>query len=65
MNLVCARFAQERLQLLPNDLAWVAYTLSKSERKDPGASNFRLFDHDQTHILTVVGSYRLPKNWSR
>ncbi len=47
-----------------NDLtAWVAYTLSRSERKDPGKAQYRLFDHDQTHILTVTGSYRLPKNW--
>jgi TonB family protein len=49
---------------LTNDFfAWIAYTLSKSERKDPGKSEYRLFDHDQTHILTVTGSYRLPKNW--
>jgi TonB family protein len=49
---------------LTNDLfAWVAYTLSKSERKDTGDANYRLFDHDQTHIVTVIGSYRLPKNW--
>jgi TonB family protein len=46
-----------------NLFAWLAYTLSKSERKDPGEADFRLFDHDQTHILTVTGSYRLPKNW--
>jgi TonB family protein len=46
-----------------NLFAWVAYTLSKSERRDPGRSEYRLFDHDQTHILTVIGSYRLPKNW--
>lgn len=46
-----------------NLFTWVAYTLSKSERKDPGKSDYRLFDHDQTHILTVTGSYRLPKNW--
>jgi TonB family protein len=46
-----------------NLFAWVAYTLSRSERKDPGKREYRLFDHDQTHILTVTGSYRLPKNW--
>jgi outer membrane receptor for ferrienterochelin and colicin len=50
-------------ELMNNLFAWVSYTLSKSERKDPGASKYRLFDHDQTHILTVTGSYRLPKNW--
>jgi outer membrane receptor for ferrienterochelin and colicin len=46
-----------------NLFAWVAYTLSRSERRDPGKSEYRLFDHDQTHILTVTSSYRLPKNW--
>jgi TonB family protein len=46
-----------------NLFAWVAYTLSRSERKDPGTNEYRLFDHDQTHILTVTGSYRLPRNW--
>jgi TonB family protein len=52
-----------RHELTNNLFAWVAYTLSKSERKDPDSSRYRLFDHDQTHILTVIGSYRLPKNW--
>jgi TonB family protein len=46
-----------------NLFAWFAYTLSKSERRDPGKTAYRLFDHDQTHILTFTGSYRLPKNW--
>lgn len=46
-----------------NLFAWFAYTLSKSERKDPGKTDYRLFDHDQTHILTLTGSYRLPRNW--
>jgi TonB family protein len=50
-------------ELTNNLFAWLAYTLSKSERKDPGKSAYRLFDHDQTHILTFTGSYRLPKNW--
>jgi TonB family protein len=50
-------------ELTNNLFAWVAYTLSKSERKDPGSTDYRLFDYDQTHILTVTGSYRLPKNW--
>lgn len=50
-------------ELNENLFAWVAYTLSKSERKDSGETEYRLFDYDQTHILTVTGSYRLPKNW--
>jgi hypothetical protein len=44
-------------------MGWVAYTLSRAERRDSGAAGFRLFDFDQPHILTAVGSYRLPSNW--
>lgn len=42
---------------------WLSYTLSRSERKDVGSKEFRLFDIDQTHILSMVGSYSLPRNW--
>ena len=42
---------------------WVAYTLSRSLRTDSGDTEERLFDFDQTHILTLVGSYLLPRNW--
>lgn len=47
-----------------NFSGWIAYTLSRSERRDPGQSSWRLFDFDQTHILTAVGTYDLPRNWS-
>lgn len=43
---------------------WVSYTLSKAERKDVGDDKWRRFDYDQTHILTLLGSYSLPKNWT-
>jgi hypothetical protein len=39
---------------------WIAYTLSRSTREDSGATVTRLFDYDQTHILTVLGTYELP-----
>jgi len=42
---------------------WLSYTLSRAERTDSGASDSRLFDFDQTHILSLVASYRLPRNW--
>ena len=42
---------------------WLAYTLSRSERRDSGSSTYRLFNYDQTHILTVFGTYQLPQNW--
>jgi len=46
-----------------NFMGWLAYTLSRSERIDSGETDYRLFDFDQTHILTLVGSYKLPRNW--
>jgi TonB family protein len=42
---------------------WLAYTLMRSERKDSGSDTWRLFQYDQTHILTILGTYRLPRNW--
>jgi outer membrane receptor protein involved in Fe transport len=42
---------------------WLAYTLSRSLRQDSAASSERLFDFDQTHILTLLGSYALPHHW--
>jgi TonB family protein len=42
---------------------WLAYTLSRAERRDTLGTKYRLFDFDQTHILTAVASYLLPRNW--
>jgi len=42
---------------------WVAYTLSKSERKDNPNDKYRPFSYDQTHILTLVANYKLPRDW--
>ena len=47
---------------------WIAYTLSKSERKTPytdtisenGWVNYRF---DQTHNLQLLASYKLPRRW--
>jgi hypothetical protein len=45
--------------------AWLAYTLSRSTRRDQDGMDERLFDYDQTHNLVLVGSYRLgaDKQW--
>jgi len=40
-------------------LGWVAYTISRSERRDTPGSNLRLFDYDEPHVLSVVGSKEL------
>jgi hypothetical protein len=49
----------------PDDhfFGWLAYTLSRSIRRDgPGLPEY-LFQFDQTHNLTVLGSYRLGRGW--
>ena len=53
-----------RHELFNNFSGWVSYTLSKALRKDYGSDEWRDFDYDQTHILTLVGTYQLPRNWS-
>lgn len=40
-------------------LGWIAYTIMRSERRDAGESEYRLFDMDQTHVLTAVASYEI------
>jgi hypothetical protein len=42
---------------------WLAYTLNRSEQRRVGDRNYRLTTFDETHILTAVGSYRLPFGW--
>ena len=42
---------------------WLAYTLSRSELQDGPGLPMHLSPFDQTHILTVLGSYRLGRGW--
>lgn len=42
---------------------WVAYTLSRSVRRDRPDRPEHLFQYDQTHNLTLLGSYRLGRGW--
>ncbi|HSU39048.1 MAG TPA: TonB family protein [Polyangiaceae bacterium] len=42
---------------------WIAYTLSRSVRRDGPDLPQYLFQYDQTHNLTVLGSYRLGRGW--
>ena len=42
---------------------YLSYTLSRSERKDGSLEPWRLFDFDQTHILTAAFVYNFPRNW--
>ena len=52
-----------RKELTDRLFGWVAYTLSRSDRIDRPGEPRRLFDFDQTHNLTVIASYKLPRGW--
>jgi outer membrane receptor protein involved in Fe transport len=52
-----------RKELTDRLFGWVAYTLSSSERIDRPGQQWRKFDYDQTHNLTVVASYQLSRGW--
>ncbi len=49
-----------RHEITRNFFGWLAYTLNRSEQRRHGADAYRITSFDQTHILTLVGSYRLP-----
>jgi hypothetical protein len=38
---------------------WISYSLIRAERSDAPGYAFRLFDYDQTHVMTAVGAYDL------
>jgi TonB family protein len=42
---------------------WLAYTLSRSLRRDAPGMPLRTSQFDETHILTVLGSYKLGNGW--
>jgi hypothetical protein len=52
-----------RKALTRNLFAWLSYTLMRSVRRDAPGEPAYLFGFDQTHILTAIASYKLPKNW--
>jgi hypothetical protein len=43
---------------------WVAYTLSRAELRNRPQDELAVAPFDQTHILTLVAGYKLPKNWT-
>ena len=43
---------------------WLAYTLSRSERRDLPEEPLHLFQYDQTHVLSAVGTYSFGDGWS-
>ncbi|MDI1479587.1 hypothetical protein [Polyangium sp. y55x31] len=46
-----------RRQLRNGLYGWIAYTASRSERRYTEDASSRLFDHDQTHVLTATAGY--------
>jgi hypothetical protein len=52
-----------RKQLSQNFYGWISYTLSRSQRRLAPGEPFTLFDFDQTHILTIIASYEMPRGW--
>jgi hypothetical protein len=52
-----------RKELAKNFFGWASYTLSRSERKDHADDSWHRFQFDQTHILTLMASYVLPKGF--
>jgi hypothetical protein len=42
---------------------WVAYTISRSERRDAPDEPTYTYAFDQTHILTALGSLELGRGW--
>lgn len=49
--------ADERL------FAWISYSISRSERRERPGSRYHLFESDQTHIFSALGSYALGAGW--
>ncbi|HEX9575312.1 MAG TPA: TonB-dependent receptor [Myxococcales bacterium] len=52
-----------RKELTDRLFGWLAYTYSRSQRIDRPGEPWRLFDFDQTHNLTAIASYKLPRGW--
>ncbi len=53
-----------RARLGERFLGWAAYTFQRSYRRDSPESAERLFDFDQPHLLTLVGSVQIGRGWS-
>jgi TonB family protein len=52
-----------RKSLAGGFFGWIAYTLLRAERQDAPNTAYRLFDFDQTHVLTALAAYQLGKGF--
>jgi TonB family protein len=50
-----------RKALSSSFFGWASYTLSRSDRQDAPGAPVRLFDFDQTHVLTIVASWEIDR----
>mgnify|MGYP000570488324 CR=1 FL=1 len=51
------------VRFAPKSQALLAYTLSRSTRRDAPDAETRLFDRDQTHNLSLTANYDLGRGW--
>ncbi len=52
-----------RQELWKNFFGWISYTVSRSDRKEHPDVPWHVFQYDQTHILTLIASYKLPRGY--
>src|SRR6202042_2434290 len=52
-----------RQQQIGRFFGWISYSILRSERKDHPNLDWRLFDYDQSHVFTAVGSYDLGRGF--
>jgi TonB-dependent Receptor Plug Domain len=52
-----------RYQGSPRFFGWLSYTLSQSSRRNDPEQAWNTFQNDQTHVLTMLGSYELGRGW--
>ena len=52
-----------RQELARGFFGWITYSLIRSERRDHPGTDWRLFDFDQTHVFSVLGSYQLGRGY--
>ena len=52
-----------RKALTKKFFGWISYTLMRSLIKPEPGADYKLFNFDQPHILTLIAVYKLPKNW--
>lgn len=48
-----------RKELSDKLFGWISYSAIRSERRDRDSGAWRLFDYDQTHVLTALASYTI------